>query len=395
MGNSTSLQTILKSLQKQKFTGRVDITDRSGQKWQVYLWLSRLVWINGGINPEREWQRQLNKYCPELDRKLLNLPQAQKYECWNYYLIISLLQRFLITKKQAYILIKNQIKQNLLDIYQAQEIDGLDCEVVTMSSSTSFPEQTGLKTSITLINIEKILADIEMIWSKWKELDLVPWNPHFTPVIKNQILLKQQFPGEEDSYNKLIVLLDGQFSLIELADKLNINIFTIMVWFKPYFESGILDLLPLSQKDKIENLVRKQGSQKRSLRVGNSQLIACIDDSVQICEIMEHILTEAGYKFMSIQEPLKAIPQLLKRKPALILLDLVMPIVNGYEICTQIRRISALKDTPIIILTGNDGVIDRLRSKMVGANGFLGKPIDQQKLLEKIRLSLSDASFSE
>ena len=66
-----------------------------------------------------------------------------------------------------------------------------------------------------------------------------------------------------------------------------------------------------------------------------------------------------------------------------------MPIVNGYEICTQIRRVSALKDVPIIILTSNDGMIDRFRSKIAGANAFLGNPIDQEKLLSKIQSLLS------
>ena len=109
---------------------------------------------------------------------------------------------------------------------------------------------------------------------------------------------------------------------------------------------------------------------------------------------MEHIVTEAGYQFMSIRDPLKALPQLIKRKPDVIFLDLVMPIVNGYEICSQIRRISALNETPIIILTSNDGMIDRLRSKMVGANGFLPKPIDQEKLLSKIKTVLSGTKYT-
>ena len=74
----------------------------------------------------------------------------------------------------------------MLDIYQAQEIDKLDFKIVTMADK--FPKESGLKASVTLINIENILADIEVIWSKWKELDLVPWNPHFTPIIKNRIL---------------------------------------------------------------------------------------------------------------------------------------------------------------------------------------------------------------
>jgi chemotaxis family two-component system response regulator PixG len=78
---------------------------------------------------------------------------------------------------------------------------------------------------------------------------------------------------------------------------------------------------------------------------------------------------------------MRAIATLLNRKPHIIFLDLVMPNTNGYEICTQLRKVSAFRDTPIIILTGNDGIIDRVRAKVVGASDFMGKPVDAEKVL--------------
>jgi two-component system, chemotaxis family, response regulator PixG len=112
-----------------------------------------------------------------------------------------------------------------------------------------------------------------------------------------------------------------------------------------------------------------------------SPLIAHIDDSQSDSLKMGKILKEAGYRFINVQEAISALPILLESKPSLIFLDLVMPIANGYEICTQIRRISALKDTPVIILTSNDGILDRVRSKMAGSSGFLAKPITKEKIL--------------
>jgi chemotaxis family two-component system response regulator PixG len=58
-----------------------------------------------------------------------------------------------------------------------------------------------------------------------------------------------------------------------------------------------------------------------------------------------------------------------------------MPNTNGYEICIQLRKVSAFRETPIIILTGNDGIIDRVRAKVVGATDFLGKPVDAETVL--------------
>jgi len=121
-------------------------------------------------------------------------------------------------------------------------------------------------------------------------------------------------------------------------------------------------------------------------------IIACVHNSPLICQGMERILTDAGYQFVAIQDSLRAIATLLIRKPDLIFLDLVMPNTNGYEICTQLRKVSTFRNTPIIILTGNDGIIDRVRAKLVRASGFLSKPIDAETVLEAVRQHLNTSS---
>nr|WP_277879271.1 response regulator [Leptolyngbya sp. FACHB-711] len=117
-------------------------------------------------------------------------------------------------------------------------------------------------------------------------------------------------------------------------------------------------------------------------------LIVCIDDSVKVCETMSEIITQAGYRFIAIHDSFQALPTLLAQKPSFIFLDLVMPIASGYEICTQIRRVSSFKDIPIVILTGNDGIIDRVRARVVGASDFLSKPIESDKVIAVINRHL-------
>lgn len=68
-----------------------------------------------------------------------------------------------------------------------------------------------------------------------------------------------------------------------------------------------------------------------------------------------------------------------------------MPIANGYEICSQIRRVSALNHIPVIILTSNDGIVDRVRAKMVGSSGFLAKPIVTEKVLKILQKYLPNS----
>ncbi|MGL6343891.1 MAG: response regulator, partial [Waterburya sp.] len=87
---------------------------------------------------------------------------------------------------------------------------------------------------------------------------------------------------------------------------------------------------------------------------------------------------------------------LLALKPDLIFLDLMMPNTNGYEVCEKLRRISHFRNTPIVILTGNDGVIDRLKAKMVGASGFLSKNrVDAAAVTEVLNKHLRHCTLSQ
>ncbi|MBL1211335.1 MAG: response regulator [Geminocystis sp. GBBB08] len=393
MSSSGILRQKLQSLQGKKFTGRIDVKNVKGKEWRLYFCLSRLIWADGGYHPYRAWERLLTKYCPHLDNQLIDINKAKEFECWNYYLIVSLLQRFLITKEQALYLINERIKQILFNIYLAENQEVLQYDFIPVEQE-NFPEESGLKFSITLLKIETLLASVESQWLQWKNMGLSNYNPNDAPIVKNPVLLQQKFKGKEDTYNKLVSLLNGKYPLIELADKLNLTLLKLTIWLKPYFEQGLISLVEIKDQPLQITLIGITNQNYKITKTTHQQLIFCVDDSIQICQIMEHIVTEAGYQYVSIQNPIKALPEILKRKPDLIFLDLVMPIVNGYEICSQIRRVSTLKDTPIIILTSNDGMLDRVRSKIVGANGFLSKPIDQEKVLAKIKSCLKSKSHN-
>ena len=105
---------------------------------------------------------------------------------------------------------------------------------------------------------------------------------------------------------------------------------------------------------------------------------------------MEEIIKGAGYKVMCVQEAAEAVSTVLRQRPTFIFLDLVMPVVNGYELCKQLRRVSLFKETPIVIVTGKDGVVDRVRAKLVGATSFISKPIQEDEILAILQKHLPE-----
>ena len=121
-------------------------------------------------------------------------------------------------------------------------------------------------------------------------------------------------------------------------------------------------------------------------------LVAYIDDSTMDRQRMGQILTKTNLRYISIQDSVQALPILIENRPSLIFLDLVMPVANGYEVCAQIRRTSVFKNTPVIIVTGNDGIVDRVRAKLVGSTDFLAKPIDAEKVMAILRKHIPSPS---
>jgi twitching motility two-component system response regulator PilG len=81
--------------------------------------------------------------------------------------------------------------------------------------------------------------------------------------------------------------------------------------------------------------------------------------------------------------------QIVRLKPDLILLDVNMAGIDGYELCRLLRNHSFFKNIPIIMVTGNTGIIDRVKARFVGASGYLTKPFTQSDLLKMVFRHLS------
>lgn len=131
-------------------------------------------------------------------------------------------------------------------------------------------------------------------------------------------------------------------------------------------------------EDSSNNRMQGQTASKKLYRV------ACIDDSQTVLNSINNFLEETTFSVVMINDPVKALMQILRSKPDLILLDVEMPNLDGYELCSLLRRHSAFKNTPIIMVTGRTGFIDRAKAKMVRASGYLTKPFTQPELLKMV-----------
>jgi two-component system, chemotaxis family, response regulator PixG len=117
--------------------------------------------------------------------------------------------------------------------------------------------------------------------------------------------------------------------------------------------------------------------------------IACIDDSPTVLNAINSFLNDKGIGVIMINDPVKALMQIIRSKPDLILLDVTMPNLDGYELCSLLRKHPAFKNTPVVMVTSNTGFIDRAKARLVGASGYLTKPFTQPDLVKMVFKHLS------
>ena len=116
--------------------------------------------------------------------------------------------------------------------------------------------------------------------------------------------------------------------------------------------------------------------------------ILVLDDEADVTELLTYRLNREGYEVSAINNPLEIIGKAREFLPDLFLLDIMMPELDGIQICQMIRADSVLKEIPIIFLTARGEVEDRVKGLETGADDYIGKPFDTKELVLRIGLIL-------
>ncbi len=116
--------------------------------------------------------------------------------------------------------------------------------------------------------------------------------------------------------------------------------------------------------------------------------ILVIDDSPTIRRSAALVLERAGLDVELAENGFEALAQISDARPDLILLDVVMPRLDGYQTCSLLRRHPAFADVPVVMLSGRDTVFDRVRGRMAGSDLYLTKPFTADALLDAVQRHL-------
>lgn len=113
--------------------------------------------------------------------------------------------------------------------------------------------------------------------------------------------------------------------------------------------------------------------------------ILVVDDEVKNVKLLEALLTPSGYHIEKAYNGQEALDRVARSRPDLILLDVMMPVLDGYEVCQRLKNNPETQFIPIVIMTALSQVDDRIKGKEAGADDFLTKPVDRRELMARIQ----------
>ncbi|MBW4540576.1 MAG: response regulator [Myxacorys chilensis ATA2-1-KO14] len=330
--------------------------------WFIFFLNGQIVYAGETESDLSRLRDYLRRYKAEttLDRAVASA--IAPFNTPEYGYLWSLLEAHLLTPAQGRSILQNMVHETLFDLLSLPQ------------GSFTFELGTPLTPQLTTLEIAPLVTNIIKQVQEWKQLQPHLQSPDQCPIVANAVLLREALP--ETTFQTLDRYADGQISLRKIARYLNRDILTVARAIYPYVQRGWLQLTHPSSEEFGAN--RPSLSDWRTTRVPR---VVCIDDGATVRKAVEYILDQHGYEVSTIDDPLKALSLVFQLKPDLILCDISMPELDGYELCAMLHQSTAFRQTPIVMLTGKDGFIDRVKARMVGAVDYLTKPFGKSELL--------------
>ncbi|MEC4805452.1 MAG: response regulator [Jaaginema sp. PMC 1079.18] len=284
----------------------------------------------------------------------------------EYACLWLLMENHVLTPAQGRSILASMVKETLFDLLSLSQ-GSFSFEVGPMLA----PQLTTLESGSCTIEIVKQVQ-------QWKQFYPHLQSPSQCPILANNNEIRQALP--KNAYQSLEYWADGQTSLRQLSRYLNRDLLAIARAIYPYVQRGWIQLVDDEQRDLPQDFEATLARHPWPTKMNPPQIL-CIDDDVTVGKTVEYILVPQGYRATAIGDPLEALSAAFKLQPDLILCDIAMPQLDGYEICAMLRSSTAFRQTPIVMLTGKEGFVDRLRARMVGATDYLTKPFGESELL--------------
>jgi twitching motility two-component system response regulator PilG len=357
----TRVVEALKEIIQQELSGQLIIRDAldSSMTWEAYFGNGKLHFATSTLG-QRERLIYLTKHHhPDFNLSEFTIGQS------DYQFICHQWQSGKLSLQQVRQLAFTSTQEAFIHI------------MALGSAEMEFNLDAHLDVLILSASVQQIITPVKQLIWQWQKI-----RPHITsPLVRVYLsnidslyqLLWQQLQSTKaiESYQSA---LTQNLCLYSTANQLNIDVQELCHMLLP---------LVRNRSAQISGYGQKQDEER--------PLIACIDDSQTVQNSVKMTLESNGYEVINLLKPAQAMTKLIRTHPTLILLDISMPDINGYELCQLLRKSPSLKQVPILMLSSRDGLFDRLKAKMVGANDYMTKPFTPTDLVNLVNKHVSQA----
>lgn len=354
--------------------GQPFLQERSPQpglvrSWFVFFLNGRIIYASDINTSLARLNDYLRRYKIDVPLGSLTVSSIAAVNAPEYGYLWALLENHTLTPVQGRSIIQSMVHEVLFDLLSLHQ------------GSFIFELSPALSPQLTTLEIAPLLAKIMTQVQEWKQFYPHIQSPDQCLVIADIGALQTML--SINTFNALNRYADGKTSIRQIARYLNRDSLTVARAIYSYIQKGMIQLIDFPIQ------TTESGGSARPIRAKDLGLwheartprVVCIDDGVTIRQTVEHILSQNGYEATAIANPLEALSLVFQIKPDLILCDIAMPELDGYELCGMLRKSTAFRQIPIVMLTGKDGFIDRVKARMVGATDYLTKPFGENELL--------------
>ncbi|WOD37704.1 response regulator [Nodosilinea sp. E11] len=343
----------------QPFDGALMVSDPPS--WIVFLANGQLVYAGTTDNKLDRLRDHLHRYG--IDKALPDPTTTAAIAAFNsleYGTLWALLEQHVITPDQGRTILSHMVHETLFDLLSLHH------------GAFVFQLSSALSPQLMTHTISNLVAGLTQQIQTWHQLHPHLQSPDQCPVL----LAPEAFRASvsDQVYRRMVTWMDGKTSIRRIARYLSRDLLSVARSLVPAIQQGQISLV-YNSTEASPALNSQRPDPNRLPR------IVCVDDSTTVRQSVEKILDGQGYEATSIGNPLKALGLLFQLQPNLILCDITMPELDGYELCAMLRHSSAFRQTPIVMLTGKDGFLDRVKARMVGATDYLTKPFGSGELL--------------
>lgn len=355
----TKVLKALKDITQKNRSGKLivrDIVD-SSVVWEAYFGNGNLHFATSRLGQQERLTYLASRHHPNLNLSDLTIDRS------DYQFICEQWQSGQLSLQQA--------RQLALTISQEAFVHMMTID----DTRLRFDADSRLDTLILSISVEEIIVPVKQLIYQWQEIRPQINSPFTRVYLSNldslyQLLWPQlQSAKAIESYQ---LALTQNLCLYSIATQLNVDVLSL---------SHLLQLLVRDRSVQI--------SRYGQPLVQERLVIAYIDDDRTRQNIVKQIMEDQGYKVIGLTKPAAVIDRLTHFQPMLVLLDINMPDIDGYQLCQILHKLPSLKSVPILMLGDSDRLLDRLKAKIVGASDYVTKPITPKNLMNLVNKYMS------